>query len=96
LNHLDLVIDAQQVSQLIDISSKLNTPKQNGQKKKKKGTKTNEKECDYEINCKNIKYQEAMQFLIMLFQTSLDRMHHSKDVVCRVFLKLISNINLKS
>ena len=38
-------------------------------------------------------YERAVRFIIFLLQSSLDRVETGKDFVCRVFLKLISQLH---
>ena len=40
-------------------------------------------------NKKQMKIQEAIDFIILLFQSNMDRLHKSRDIIYRNFLKLI-------
>jgi hypothetical protein len=40
-------------------------------------------------NKKQMKIQEAIDFIILLFQSNMDRLQKSRDIIYRNFLKLI-------
>ena len=59
----------------------------------KKSKKNAKKQNDYLLNSKVPKYDDSANLIVMLMQSSLDRIHSGKDMICRTFLKLVQRMH---